>query len=425
MRLDHLHLQNFRCYEDAHFDFQPGFNLLVGVNGSGKTSLLLGVACCFRNFLQTMETSYSPNHSLITETDARFTIVKFEDRLRFERNFPIKISANGDAFDFPEWDVSFERNSPIPSYSVPISLKLQEKLRILDATLPTDLPVFAFYKANRRWLASPVTPEQAAQSKPSRLNAYTGWFDAASNLESFENWLIGKTLERLQRMSRARHNGVFDDELTWINSAIQCALPDSKGIEYDMELRGLVVDLGEKLIPFNDLSDGQRGMVALFADIARRICLLNPHMGKNVLSKTNGIIVIDELDIHLHPGWQRTIAPALKKAFPSVQFIAASHSPQVIGSLQPGEVILLNNHDSSHPHATYGLDSSSILEEVMGVSQREPEIEGLLDELFSTLENNELEKARLQLDALKKKAPDLPEFAGAEALLKRKELIGR
>nr|WP_259641514.1 AAA family ATPase [Pseudomonas syringae group genomosp. 7] len=175
MRLDHLHLQNFRCYEDAHFDFQPGFNLVVGVNGSGKTSLLQGVACCFRNFLQTMDTSYSPNHSLITETDARFTIVKFEDRIRFERNFPLKLSAKGDAFDFPNWDVSFERNSPIPSYNVPISLKLQEKLRTLDSTLPTDLPVLAFYKSNRRWLASAVSPEHAAQSKPSRLNAYTGW----------------------------------------------------------------------------------------------------------------------------------------------------------------------------------------------------------------------------------------------------------
>ncbi|WP_024681103.1 AAA family ATPase [Pseudomonas syringae] len=425
MRLDHLHLQNFRCYEDAHFDFQPGFNLVVGVNGSGKTSLLQGAAYCFRNFLQTMDTSHSSNHPFIAESDARFTIVKFENRVRFERNFPLKLSAKGDAFDFPEWEVLLERNSAVPVYSLPIGMKLQEKLRTLDMTAPTDLPVLAFYKANRRWLASAVTPEHAAQSKSSRLDAYTGWFDAAADLERFEKWIIGKTLERLQRVSRGRHEAVLDDELTWINSAVKCALPESNGIEYDMELRSLVVDMGEKLIPFNELSDGQRGMVALFADIARRICLLNPHMGKDVLNKTNGIIVIDELDIHLHPGWQRSIATALKKAFPRVQFIAASHSPQIIGSLQPGEIILLNNGDSPHPRATYGLDSSTILEEVMGVPQREPEIEELLDELFSTLENNELEKARLQLDVLKKKAPDLPEFAGAQALLKRKELIGR
>ncbi|UFI47468.1 AAA family ATPase [Pseudomonas savastanoi] len=421
MRLDHLHLQNFHCYEDAHFDFQPGFNLVVGVNGSGKTSLLLGVAGCFGNLLG----SIGVHQPSIAESDVRFALVKFEDRIRFERSYPLVLTAQGGAFERQEWHVSLERSSLQTNFSALNSLAFSENLISIDVSTHGDLPVFAVYQANRRWLTMSVTAELAAQSKPSRLDAYTSWFDAASNLKNFETWFIGKTLERFQRLSRAGSSSVFNDELTWINSAIQCALPDAKGIEYDMELRALVVDMDDRKIPFNDLSDGQRGMVALFADIARRICLLNPHMGKDVLSKTNGIIVIDELDIHLHPGWQRTIAPALKKAFPSVQFIAASHSPQVIGSLQPGEVILLNNHDGSHPRATYGLDSSSILEEVMGVPQREPEIEALLDELFSTLENNELEKARLQLDALKQKAPDLPEFAGAEALLKRKELIGR
>ncbi|KPX10472.1 AAA family ATPase [Pseudomonas savastanoi] len=420
MRLDHLHLQNFRCYEDAHFDFQPGFNLVVGVNGSGKTSLLQGVACCFGKFLANM----GSGNSLITELDARFTLVRSENSVHFERVFPLKLTARGDAFGFLDWHVSLKRDgsndnsSNLESVTSPQNPHLSESFEI-------DMPVFAVYRANRGWLTMNIAAEQAAQSKPSRLEAYTNWFDAASNLKNFETWFIGKTLERFQRISRHGFSDVFTDELTFINSAIQCALPESKGIEYDMEMRGLMVDMDDRKIPFNDLSDGQRGMVALFADIARRICLLNPHMGKDVLSKTNGIIVIDELDIHLHPGWQRTIAPALKKAFPSIQFIAASHSPQVIGSLQPGEVILLNNHDGSHPRATYGLDSSTILEEVMDVPQREPEIEALLDELFSTLENNELEKARLQLDALKQKAPDLPEFAGAEALLKRKELIGR
>ncbi len=166
-------------------------------------------------------------------------------------------------------------------------------------------------------------------------------------------------------------------------------------------------------------------MVALFADIARRMCILNPHMGKDVLRNTSGVVIIDELDIHLHPAWQRSIVSALRQAFPKVQFIAASHSPQIIGSLKPEEVIVLHNGDPSHPRVTYGLDSSSVLEEVMGVTQREPEIEDLLSELFSTLEDNDLEKAKSQLEDLKKKAPDLPEFAGAEALIRRKEILGK
>ncbi len=421
MRLDHLHLQNFRCYEDAHFDFQPGFNLVVGVNGSGKTSLLQGVAASFSNLMSAMGNGHFP----ISETDVRFTVLKFEERFRFERNFPLKLTAEGDTFGFLTWDISLNRNSPFPSFSIPINLQIQQNLKTWDFSATTDFPIVSFYRANRRWLSNKVSAESALQRKDSRLDAYKNWFDAAANLKDFEDWLIGKTLERLQRLSRTGPTNSFNDELKWVNAAIKCALPLSNGIEYDMDLRSLMVDLGERLIPFNDLSDGQRGVVALFADIARRICLLNPHMGQEVLEKTSGVIIIDELDIHLHPGWQRNIATALQKAFPRIQFIAASHSPQIIGSLQPKEVILLHDGDSPHPTATYGLDSSSILETVMGVEQRLPEIEELLNEMFTSLENNELEKARQQLKALKKKAPDLPEYAGAEALLRRKEIIGR
>lgn len=420
MRLDHLHLQNFRCYEDAHFDFQPGFNLVVGVNGSGKTSLLRGVAASFKNFMD----SLGIRSSVLSEVDVRFSIVDFDSQFRFERSYPLTLKAQGAAFDFPDWKISLERNTPNPSHSVPINQRLQEQLKTLDPSLPVDLAVVAFYQANRRWTTNEARVEQAAQEKPSRLDAYRQWFDAAANLKDFENWLIGKTLERLQKISRKPSLDKFSDELEWLNSAIQCALP-FKRIEYDMDLRSLIVNLEDKTIPFNDLSDGQRGMIALFADIARRMFLLNPHLGKDALTETTGVIIIDELDIHLHPGWQRSIAPALQKAFPRIQFIAASHSPQIIGSLKPEQVILLQDSEGSHPRVTYGLDSSSVLEAVMGVPQRAPEIEELLNELFSTLEDNDLEQARQKLQALKDIAPDLPEFAGAEALIRRKEIIGR
>ncbi|GFM50818.1 hypothetical protein PSCICE_20850 [Pseudomonas cichorii] len=289
-----------------------------------------------------------------------------------------------------------------------------------------NLPVLVFYRANRRWKSANVSAEFSAQQKISRFDGYLNWFDAVADLRDFESWLIARTLERLQDRLDSKSDSEPDDELKWVNQAIQLAIPDALDLRYDLRLQSLVVDMGlGKTVPFNDLSDGQRSLIALIADIARRMCILNPHMGKDVLSNTNGIVIIDELDIHLHPAWQRNIAPTLKKAFPKVQFIATSHSPQVIGSLQPEEVILLHNGDSSHPRATYGLDSSSILAEVMGVEQRLPEIEELLNEMFTSLENNELEKARQQLKALKKKAPDLPEYAGAEALLRRKEIIGR
>ncbi|MDD1004736.1 AAA family ATPase [Pseudomonas sp. TNT2022 ID642] len=423
MRLDRLHIQNFRCYEDATFDFQPGFNLVVGVNGSGKTSLLQAVAASYIDFVAA--TGKSEVH--LPDEDIRFVVDKYEGRSRFERRFPVVLAAHGQVFDCSSWSMLRERHD-VPFLSdILLDAEVTEKISNIDKGKSIDLPVLAFYRSNRRWRGAGVSSEFAASQRLSRLDGYNNWSDASANLRDFESWVIGKTLERMQWLLEAGSPLTGrETELTWINSMISLAVPGATGIRYDLRLQNMMVEFDEaRSFPFSDLSDGQRGMIALFTDIARRMCILNPHMGKDVLKNTAGVVIIDELDIHLHPAWQRSIVPALRQAFPKVQFIAASHSPQIIGSLKPQEVILLNNGDPSHPRVTYGLDSSSVLEEVMGVNQREPEIESLLSELFSTLEDNDLKKAKSQLAALKKKAPDLPEFAGAEALIRRKEILGK
>lgn len=423
MRLDRLHIQNFRCYEDATFDFQPGFNLVVGVNGSGKTSLLLAVAASFKD----VSGSVGVYSGFPREQDARFVIDDYNGRIRFERRYPISLEANGDVFGHRNWSSIKLRPDEIANPDSALVDTVRGKVEDLSQTTTTDLPLLAFYQGNRRWPTTNVSAEFSATQKISRLDGYKNWYDCAADAKDLESWVIGKTLEELQSIRRAPDAmSMFDNELTWINLAIKCALPDSTGIYYDLPLRSLLVNFGSNnVIPFNDLSDGQRGLIALIADIARRMCILNPHMGKDVLQNTSGVVIIDELDIHFHPAWQRNIVPALKQAFPKVQFIAASHSPQIIGSLKPEEVIVLNNGQSSHPRVTYGLDSSSVLEEVMDVAQREPEIEQRLTELFSALEDNDLAKAKELLAALKHDAPDLPEFAGAEALIRRKEILGK
>lgn len=422
MRLDRLHIKNFRCYEDAAFDFQPGFNLVVGVNGSGKTSLLQAIAVSFIEFGNAVK----PSQISIKDEDIRFVIDRFENRSRFERQYPLLVQGTGLFFGVTEWILKRDGDSFPPLVNSAFDAEMVKLKQKINLAMPIDLPVLAFYRSNRRWQGAGVSAEFAAKQRLSRFDGYANWFDAVADLSDFESWLISRTLERMQDLLDAnQHSADFNDELVWVNSAIACAIPHAQNLRYDLRLQSLLIDINQKTIPFNELSDGQRGMIALFTDIARRMCILNPHMGKDVLKNTSGVIIIDELDIHLHPAWQRSIVPALTKAFPKVQFIAASHSPQIIGSLKPEEVIVLHNGESSHPRVTYGLDSSSVLEEVMGVDQREPEIENLLSELFSTLEDNDLKRAKSQLEALKKKAPDLPEFAGAEALLRRKEILGK
>jgi predicted ATP-binding protein involved in virulence len=178
-------------------------------------------------------------------------------------------------------------------------------------------------------------------------------------------------------------------------------------------------------VPYEQLSDGQRTIMGLIADIARRMVVLNPHLGSQVCAKTPGIVLIDELDIHLHPKWQRQTANGLKAAFPCIQFITASHSPQILGELKPDEIIVLSTGGATNPEVSYGLDSSDVLEEIMGAGARTDLVQKQVSQLFSTLEHGRLDEARSLLAQLKATAPGIPELAGAEALLKRKEVLGR
>lgn len=122
---------------------------------------------------------------------------------------------------------------------------------------------------------------------------------------------------------------------------------DWAGITYDVEsdeIRATLADGRE--LPFRLLSDGVRNMLGMVADIAYRMAILNPHLGSEVTQRTEGVVLIDEIDLHLHPKWQRHIVEDLKRTFPKVQFVVTTHSPFIIQSLQPGELRLLETEDN-------------------------------------------------------------------------------
>lgn len=125
-----------------------------------------------------------------------------------------------------------------------------------------------------------------------------------------------------------------------VSTAVTSCIPGARDFYFDVSYGHLMIKLDhEGLVPFDDLSDGYRNMVGIIADIAHRASRLNPHFGAEAASKTEGIVLIDEIDLHLHPKWQRRVVTDLKEAFPKLQFIVSTHSPFILQSLQPGEVI--------------------------------------------------------------------------------------
>lgn len=214
-----------------------------------------------------------------------------------------------------------------------------------------------------------------------------------------------------------------------VRRAILRCVPDADAIWFDSDREQIVLSIHAKAQPFDNLSAGQRMMLALIADLAikavtQNAFLLPPdELGPldyplpRVLRETPGLVLIDELDVHLHPKWQRRIATDLKETFPSIQFVCTSHSPQVIGEVRPEELRLLDE-EVTIPKRSFGIDSSRILEEVMDAQPRNESVDNSLKELFELIDKEDFDAARKILPEIEEKlGPDDPDITRAHTLM--------
>jgi predicted ATP-binding protein involved in virulence len=434
MMIETIRLVNYRCHRDLkEVRFAPGFNVLVGANGSGKTSLLRALADSFFGF-----TGYLPitSHPLPNDDAVRLERVEIDGHLRFEHQYPVIIETAGVFNSKPvTWTLTRSAAAGFfaPTGTLPGAM-WQKDNNDAGNGVGATLPILAFYRAERQWNQPQPQEIVAATQRPGRFDAYASYWNASSDSHALQAWAISKCLERFQVSSETgkMFDEFQDDELALVNRALADAIDDVESIRNDMrekrlmvEWRGAETSAAKRFTIFENLSDGQKAIIGLVTDIARRICLLNPHLGHEVMQNTPGVVLIDELDVHLHPKWQRSLTRGLQAAFPSIQFIVASHSPQVLSEMQPEQIIVLTSDSPSNPAVSYGLDSSSVLEEIMGATARPMEVEEALSALFESLERNELDVARLQLAELQKQAPGIAELNRAKSLLKRKEVVGR
>lgn len=438
MRLDSIELRNFRGFDRLSVAFRPGLNVIAGVNGSGKTSILKAVREALNGMASHVQVNGPPLASFAEANSTRIQATVTAGRYRFEEQYPVDVIASGEAFGQSiAWTLTRSGQGAFPMWQgvTPGNVwQTRQNTQTLAATFEATsqtLPIVAYYPAYRKW--EPAVPNQmnAATERKGRTDGYFLWWEAASPQDStaLQQWVIAKTLERLQLTSEraVKWDAVDDDELAMVNVALAAVVQGAAGIRYDLMRKSVLIEWQGDEAPteFLNLSDGQRVAISLVTDIARRMCLLNPHLGEAVTRQTPGVVLIDELDVHLHPKWQRLMTTGLQVAFPEVQFITTSHSPQVIGELQPDQIILLTTDGVAHPAVSYGLDASRVLEQIMDASPRPLAVEQDLSALFEALERNELPHARTLLAALQATAPGIPELAGAEALLKRKEVLGR
>lgn len=408
MRIDSLIVENFKGFKHREFQFHPQFNLIAGVNGTGKTSLLDALSIATGSWFLGIG-GCSARH--IRPSEVRLAYFGGKG---FEPQFPSIVSTTGEVLDQTlDWSRALNTEKGRTTYGQALAIKeiatiVQKSVRSGGDEL---LPLISYYGTGRLW----NVPREQAQiknekkiterKKQSRLDGYRNSVDPRLSVSDLVRWFARQSWINFQKGDKenARLEAVRDAIISCIDGAVK--------LEYDAVPTELVMEIeGQGTQPFNNLSDGQRCMLAMVGDMAEKAMILNPHLESQAIKETPGVVLIDELDLHLHPVWQRRVIEDLRRTFPRIQFFATTHSPFLIQSLRSGEELLLLD---GQPTAQLGNKPlEEIASGIMGVPN--PQVSQRYENMKAT--------AKWYLETLEetKQAPEdkLSEFTGklAEAI---------
>jgi predicted ATP-binding protein involved in virulence len=434
MRIEELHLKNFCGFKELNIQF-PESNLAVfiGNNGAGKTTILKSVILLLSWLIARIERekgSGSPISDLDILNGTPFSEIK------------IKLKEHDELF---EW--SLAKTAKAKSKQVESKLADTFKLANIFRTQYTEndnssFPLIIYYPVERSVLDVPL--KIRTKHNFSQLDGYDNalsqgvdfrrffeWFRDREDIEnenqrnidfsqvitiaiddihtkfkdikSIEKEILQKEFhENIDKRYGEFLNKNSDTQLKYVSNAIRTFMPDFEKLRIERKPRlRMLVNKRDEEKPLNvlQLSQGEKSLMALVGDIARRLAMMNPTL-ENPLKGT-GIVLIDEIDMHLHPNWQRSVIPNLQKTFPNCQFIVTTHSPQVLSNVKKEEIFILENGAlvKTTPH-TQGRDSNSILYELFGVEERPREYRHKINAFYDALEDEKFDDAKAVLTEL-------------------------
>lgn len=440
MKIEKLVLKNFRSFEDETIEFsKSNFTVLVGPNGCGKSSVLDALGYVLVKLFNEFKNDNIP-----------FSLFDLSPSITDIKVGAESLSIKGGLLYFGDQRIE-----------VPVDIDISGMINL--RSIISDgfgfngfrvnqevLPVLVYYKTDRTNKAYTTIEvdkkyeniDQEKKKQREQFSAYTNAFDDYVNsFSDFESWFLNK--ENYENQEKVQNDPKFAlAELSVVKNAIKQFLTLMNKTEFD-KLRGkrefrrdglytasenlgrLVITKGEDTLYLHQLSSGEKMLIFLVADIARRLTILNENSKDSL--QGNGIVLIDEIEMHLHPSWQRNIIPALKKVFPNVQFIVTTHSPQIISSVTSEEIIILEDGKSYKTDINpIGRDSNGILEEIFDVKERPEHVDKLIDEIYLSISKGEVESELLdkKVVELKKLVSNAdPVLIGIENLISRTKIL--
>lgn len=419
MKINTVLLKNYRLFEDLVLKTShKSVTALIGTNGSGKTSVLDSIASILSHFIGKLnlhDHSYNPQvwfyNKNITNGKTESSI-EVESSLADGTILTQKLKSENHVSNFIHTVIQ-----PNENYLKGLQTKLKSKEEF-------ELPIIVYYRTNRAFgIDDKINTKEPIFS--SRLLGYKNALKSkVSSFQDFADWFINE--ENIENEKKLQSDLQFESQSLKFLRVALLAFMNSINNENYSNLRGkrkspsdeyynneskdyfILVDKGTDTVVIDQLSEGEKMLLLIVSDIVRRLYLLNPF--KENLLDSHGVVLIDEVELHLHPNWQRNILPALTNVFPNIQFIVSTHSPQVIASLNSDQILLLSDKNVSRINTkTCGYDSNTILKTVFNSTYAPFDVIESLNNIDKAIEQEEtFEKVNTMVNDLKNKCNNDP-----------------
>lgn len=396
MQLQSIRINNFKGIRNVAIDFRAGFNILIGDNGVGKTSILEAIAVGLGGFL-TGISEIKTKHISQEEVRLESTLTG-DGSINIKQVYPVKVECTA-ALDRQEYVWVRQRKTLKGRTTVePRDISRVSK-EILDDT-KRIAPLINYQSAARMWAQKQEKRTNVFRENYTRSVGYIDCLAEESNAKMLLNWC--KRMEEIswqEDKKISEYEAVKDAIVTFMS--IMCER-QVKGVRFHKRTSQLVYSINEEeSIPIHLLSSGYQSVIWMVMDIAYRMAVLNPDLRKEITNKTPGIVLIDELDLHLHPKWQWKIIEALKTTFPSAQFITTTHSPLIIASCKNERLITISEEmEIDYGSSAYGYQVNDVLRYHQRSNERVQEIKEKFNVFYQAIDAEKYEDAQSMLDEL-------------------------
>jgi predicted ATP-binding protein involved in virulence len=431
MRINSIKLQNYRGISALSLDLHKKLNVFYGENGSGKSTVIESITIMLSWAVNRIRYSSSVSGRPILETDiknGKTSTVIIISCFSEEQEVTWQLVKTHKGYYFKDRSNLSNLNE--------FTKQLQEKISKNEERL--NLPIFVYYPVSRAVLDIPLRIRERHSFK--LFAAYDHALESGANFRAFFEWFREREdLENENRKYRRVKPDIFcypDPQLEAVRIALTTFLPEFENLRVRRNPLRMEIEKNGETLTINQLSDGEKCLMAMIGDLARRMAIANP-MRENPLDG-DGIVLIDEIDLHLHPKWQRMVVSRLIEVFPNCQFIISTHSPHVITHIHPENLYLLKQTEAGviaeKPTESYGKTVDRVLEDLMGLQTTRPDkVSQSLHNLYELISLGQLDEAKQLLAIMNGEVdgdPDLligsdPDLVKAEVLIKRWEIIGR